>query len=244
MSNELISGDASKLVNDLSYIPSIIGAMGENIAEAQQKLNADYVRTLGLVTAVLGRMAQAEWSEEAKSAYIEKAKEEAVEGLTDEEEKKAASQKAEEQAKAFLDSSEDAKKESISMMLKSFAPSLYHFTESTLEFRADFSQTSNTAINAGLGGGLYGFTLSAGMATAFGYDYQAAGRITSVLSAVRADQELQNNMMNRAKEVRTSGVELPAAKAMDEAFLAQAAKTFETMTGLKVEVSDSEPEAE
>lgn len=262
-----ISEKASKLVNDLSYLPSIIGAMGINIAEAQKLLNADYVTTLDSVTTTLARMVQASAKDEA--AFIKEQQAEAVETLTknvrDEavrellandpnaaedlikkaKEKKpsaaqikAAKKKAAEEAPAKL---EAAKNQAVQMMLQAFAPSLYQYTETTLDFSADFSQTSNTAINAGIGGGLFGFTVSAGMSMAFGYDYRAAGRITSVLHAVRPGAELNDALLTRAKELEASKLTMPALKAIDADMLTKAANTFEKITGVAIETDDMEP---
>ena len=243
-----IGKDASKLVKDLSYIPTIIGAMGENIAEAQQKLNADYVRTLALVSLILGRMAQSvpddPSDKDQRNAYIKKKQDEAIAALGDnptEQEKEAARASAKTQADAFLDSpaaDPAARDQSLNLMLKSFAPSLYQFTESTLDFSADFSQTSNTAISAGFGGGLFGFTISAGLSMAYGYDYRAAGRITSVLHAIRPDTQMGEKLLERSKAIIDTKPTLPGVKAVDAVFLTEAVKAFEKMTGIEVDDDD------
>lgn len=44
---------ASKLINDLSNVPSIIGALGIDIAEAQKALNLDYLDNLERLLAIL-----------------------------------------------------------------------------------------------------------------------------------------------------------------------------------------------
>ena len=52
------SGKASKLVQDLSNVPSIVGALGLSVAEAQKAFNVDYLenveRLLGLIKSLLG----------------------------------------------------------------------------------------------------------------------------------------------------------------------------------------------
>ena len=47
---------ASRLVNDLSYLPSILGRMGLSIAEAQDELNQGYVEALASVVKLLGTL--------------------------------------------------------------------------------------------------------------------------------------------------------------------------------------------
>ena len=190
-----MSEEASKLVKDMSYIPTIIGAMGSNIAEAQTKLNTEYLRALTYIVLLLGKMESAEPATGEDAAEVEK-----------------------------------SKSDSIKLMLEALAPSLYQFTNSTLEFRADFSQTSNTAINAGIGGGLFGFTISAGFSRAFGYDYQAAGKITTVLQALRPSETQTAALLDRSKAIAENDLKLPPVKAVDAELIKQAAEAFKALT--------------
>lgn len=49
-----------RLTSQLYHLPKIIGALGLNIAEAQKQLNADYVRNIGTLVALIDRTLGAE----------------------------------------------------------------------------------------------------------------------------------------------------------------------------------------
>ena len=93
-------------------------------------------------------------------------------------------------------------------LLKELAPSRYQFTETTLEFSADLSERKTTQLQAALGGGFAGVTLSVGYAQAFGYDYRAAARITTVLHAIPANEAVFGPLVERAKEIDSTKLAL------------------------------------
>lgn len=49
-----MSQQASRLVNDISYLPAILGRMGLSIAEAQDELNQGYVQAVAELVKLLG----------------------------------------------------------------------------------------------------------------------------------------------------------------------------------------------
>ena len=50
---------ASRLVNDISYLPAILGRMGLSIAEAQDELNQGYVQAVAELVKLLGGIPKA-----------------------------------------------------------------------------------------------------------------------------------------------------------------------------------------
>lgn len=49
-----MANQASRLVNDLSYLPAILGRMGLSVAEAQDELNNGYVQAVAELAKLLG----------------------------------------------------------------------------------------------------------------------------------------------------------------------------------------------
>ena len=103
----------------------------------------------------------------------------------------------------------EAKVGMVKDLLKELAPSRYQFTETTLEFSADLSERKSTQLQGALGGGFAGVTLSVGYARAFGYDYRAAARITTVLHAIPANEAVLGPLLERAKDIDTTKLALP-----------------------------------
>ena len=107
-----------------------------------------------------------------------------------------------------VDAATEAKVGMVKDLLKELAPSRYQFTETTLEFSADLSERKSSQMQAALGGGFAGVTLSVGYAQAFGYDYRAAARITTVLHAIPANEAVFGPLLERAKDIDTTKLEL------------------------------------
>jgi len=51
-----MANQASRLVNDLSYLPAILGRMGLSVAEAQDELNNGYVQAVAELAKLLGTL--------------------------------------------------------------------------------------------------------------------------------------------------------------------------------------------
>ena len=107
------------------------------------------------------------------------------------------------------DAAPEAKAEMVKDLLKELAPSRYQFTETTLEFSADLSERKSSQMQGALGGGFAGVTLSVGYARAFGYDYRAAARITTVLHAIPANEAVVGPLLERAKDIDATKLALP-----------------------------------
>lgn len=105
---------------------------------------------------------------------------------------------------------EDAKARAaaISDLLQSLAPSRYQFTETTIDFSADLSETFDSATQVGLGVGTSAVVLNAAYSKGFGYDYRAAARITSVLHAYQ--DETGQQLIQRAGNIRSDKLAMPA----------------------------------
>lgn len=124
-----------------------------------------------------------------------------------------------------LDAATEAKVEMVKDLLKELAPNRYQFTETTLEFSADLSERKSTDMQAALGAGFAGVTLSAGYAQAFGYDYRAAARVTTVLHAVSANEAVFGPLLERAKSIDTAELALPEKTEIEK-------QTFEGITNI------------
>ena len=95
-------------------------------------------------------------------------------------------------------------------LLKQLAPSRYQFTETTLEFYADLAERKSKHLQAAVGGGFAGITLSAGYAKAFGYDYRAAARVRAILHALPANDDTMQALITQAGQFKMDGSKLPA----------------------------------
>lgn len=101
-------------------------------------------------------------------------------------------------------------------LLKSLAPPRYQFTETTIEFRADLAESKDVNVQAGLGVGMYGVTVNAGLTLGFGYDYRSAAQITSVIHAREAGSALADALLARAKEIDASQLDLPSLSTVEK----------------------------
>lgn len=101
-------------------------------------------------------------------------------------------------------------------LLKSIAPPRYQFTETTIEFRADLAETKDVNVQAGLGAGMYGVTVNAGLTLGFGYDYRSAAQITAVIHAREAGMSLADALLARAKEIDATQLDLPSLSAVEK----------------------------
>lgn len=101
-------------------------------------------------------------------------------------------------------------------LLKALAPSRYQFTETTIEFRADLSESMQLAAQAGLGLGTKALMVNAALALGYGYQYEAAARISCVLHARPVGPELASELLSRAKEINKDKLALPAPSDLDK----------------------------
>ncbi len=119
----------------------------------------------------------------------------------------------------MLENQDDSSADGMAMvkeLLKQLAPSRYQFTETTLEFYADLAERKSTQLQAALGGGFAGVTISAGYARSFGYDYRAAARVTAVLHALPANDATFQTLVDRAKDIKLKAEDLPDKYAIEK----------------------------
>ncbi len=119
-------------------------------------------------------------------------------------------------------------------LLKTLAPARYQFTETTIDFSADLSETFNLAASAGLGVGIGAVTINAGLAIGFGYDYRAAARIRSILHAVPTDADFAGKLLARAEAMDGTHLDLPPRRQVDAAVTNQLSDIVGTITGKSV----------
>lgn len=92
----------------------------------------------------------------------------------------------------------------MSELLKSIAPSRYQFTETSFDLKIDLSESSRSA-TAGSGSiDLKAIALSAAMSRAYGYDYQAAARVSCVIHARPVGEAISSTLLERAQSLNTS----------------------------------------
>ena len=119
---------------------------------------------------------------------------------------------------------DQATRDSIEKLLTALAPSRYQFSETTIEFCADISERMQKQTSAAVSFGK-AVMLNAAFSKAFGYDYRAAARITSVLHAVQVGADMADDLLKRAEEVGKAPPSLPPATTLDT-------KLFEGVNGV------------
>lgn len=137
-------------------------------------------------------------------------------------------------------------------LLKELAPTRYQFTETSLEFSADLSERKTKDSQGALGGGMGGFTITAGYASSFGYDYRAAARVKTVLHPMPpVNEEMSNVLLDSAKEKGIKLTELPAPTKLDKATYEGLANIAKILDGTPKEVekvlgeeTDTDPNAD
>jgi len=86
-------------------------------------------------------------------------------------------------------------------LLKALAPSRYQFTETTIEFSADLSESREVVAGGAVAVNMRAVAVSAAVSMAYGYDYRAAARIRSVLHAMPVGAALADKLIERAQEI-------------------------------------------
>jgi len=119
----------------------------------------------------------------------------------------------------------------LSDVLKQLAPPRYQFTESTLEFGADLSESLDLAGGIGVGFGMAGITVNASFSMGYARDYRAAAKITSVLHAIPPDTTFGAKLLERAKEIESSNLPLPSNSVVEKVLWDEVAELRKTLTG-------------
>lgn len=190
--------EVSKLIEDLSSVPSIIGSLGLSIAAAQKAFNLDYLQNLEKLLAMAKSLLGGELPKDAKP----------------------------EEKKAFEDNMEKFGGV-ITEMIMSLAPSRYQFTETTITVKLDLAQTMSRGVNLGLGINTGAVAVNAAMTSAFGYDYRAAAEVKTVLHAISPDQSAFRALLKEAKAISEKALALPAAAEVDQSIIDTTSNIFE-----------------
>ncbi len=141
----------------------------------------------------------------------------------------------------------DEKNEGVATMagiISALAPSRYQFTETTIDFSADLAESFDAAVSGSLGAGFGAVNVSASLSAAFGYDYRAAARITSVLQAYPTDKAIMDKLLARAKEIRGDKLSLPPKKIYDARVLELNEEIARKITGLETATQPAQAPAE
>lgn len=198
---------ASQLINDLSHVPHIVGALGLSIAAAQKAFNADYLdsiqRILGMTFMMLG------------------GKKTDTTGGTP----KVVDLSAEEMArvKEFADL--------FKQLLVVAAPARYQYTETTLNVKLDLAQSMDLAGSVGLGLGLGGVAVNASLTLGFSYDYRAAAEVRTVINAIPADLSTMATLFSRADKLNDKVLTLPDRSPVDQNIIDKNAEIFNKLIG-------------
>lgn len=196
--------ETSKLINDLTYVPHILGGLGLSIAAAQKAFNSDYLENIEKIVALAKAVAGGQKAD-ANGEPIE---------MTEEEKKRY------EEFQSFF-------KE----MITALAPARYQYTETTLSVRLDLAQTMDFGASAGLGLGFAGVSINAAFTVGYGYDYRAAAECKTVIHAIPADQGAFPKLLNRAATINDKALTLPNRSDVDKNIIETTERIFEKMLG-------------
>jgi len=118
-------------------------------------------------------------------------------------------------------------------LLEALAPSRYQFTETTIEFSADLSESVQKGVQIGASVGAGAVMVNAAMTLGYAHDYRASARITSVLHARPAggDPEFPKALLARKKEIDAAKLALPEAAQVDKDILDRVGKVYEALKG-------------
>jgi len=185
MANNLQS--STKMIQDLSTVPEIIGALGLSIAAAQKALDLNYLESMERIIQISRRLKKGKKSGKTATDNI------------------------------------------LEHIVLSLAPSRYQFTETTLAVRLDLAQTFSDSIAVGLGVNIGTVAITASMTSAYGYDYQAAAEVKTVLHAIPADANVLKTLLARSKEVNDNEIETPERSEVDNELLATAERIYKQL---------------
>lgn len=118
-------------------------------------------------------------------------------------------------------------------LLESLAPSRYQFTETTIEFSADLSESVRKGVEVGASLGTGAVLVNAAMTLGYAHDYRASARITSVLHARPAggDPEFPKALLARKKEIDAGKLNLPPATQVDKEIMQRVGQVYDALKG-------------
>lgn len=123
-----------------------------------------------------------------------------------------------------------ANAETLTQLLTAIAPTRYQFTETTIEFSADLSESKDVNVQGGLSLGTKAVTINAAAALAYGYDYQAAARVTCVIHAQPVGAPLAKDLVARAQDIQGDKLSLPAPNQVEAQLQTAVQKIYDSLT--------------
>ena len=127
---------------------------------------------------------------------------------------------------------DDETREAIVKLLTALAPSRYQFTETTIEFHAEIAERMQKKTEIGVSFGT-AVMLNAALSKAFGYDYQASARITSVLHAMPVGENMAKELLSRAEAIEKTQLSLPKPTELDTALFDGVSGVYKSLTAQK-----------
>ena len=118
-------------------------------------------------------------------------------------------------AKSFAEGTPGISEDLLKHLLSTAAPARYQFTETTLTVKLDLAQSTDFAMQAGIGFGFAGIVVNAGFALGFGEDFRAGAEVRTTIHAVlpQENKPVFDILLNRAKEL--TAIPLPERENMD-----------------------------
>ncbi len=193
----------SKIIDDLTHLPNIIAALGLGIAQAQSKMDLDYLQSLERLVVM------------AKSLLGGQKASGSGNVTTSEDEQRNLAQ------------FQSVIKEFLTVL----APTRYQFTETTLTVKLELAQHLDVSGTAGLSAGIGAVAINASLAIGYGSDYRGAAECKTVLHAVPTDANTMRTLLDRANQLGTKDLSMPQRHQTDAAVQTQASSVFEKMVG-------------
>ena len=88
-------------------------------------------------------------------------------------------------------------------------------------------------VSAGLGVGYGGIAVNASLAVGYRYDYRAAAECKTIISAIPADPQMLQVLIERADKLSAKAIELPPRTEVDQRIIDQARTVFEKIVDAK-----------
>src|SRR5690606_5701150 len=110
----------------------------------------------------------------------------------------------------------DEQRTVLTELVKQLAPSRYQFTETSLSVKLNLAQTMDVGGSAGFSAGVGAVAVNAGMTVGFGFDYQAAAEVRTVLHAIPANDQTLGTLLARTTKLGENALALPPAAQVDK----------------------------
>ena len=194
---------SSKIIDDLTHLPNIIAGLGLGIAQAQSKMDLDYLQSLERLVVMAKSLLGGQKASSAGNVPT-----------TEEDQRK-------------LEQFQGVVKDFLTVL----APTRYQFTETTLTVKLELSQHLDVSGSAGLSAGIGAVAINASLAVGYGSDYRGAAECKTVLHAVPTDANTMRTLLDRANQLGTKELSMPQRTQVDSAVQNQASSVFEKMVG-------------